>query len=130
MYFLNCHNVTGQFDIRNDMTGEFLISVEKPSDDNDKSNFDGNVIVTDASSEESWVWEPKVPKAGSDLDVWGFIRGEHGYLTATCGKRDNSCKVGLKKKFDKCKFRFVKIDWSYILNYWEICKSQTKNLKL
>lgn len=92
------------------MTGEFLISVEKPSDDNDKSNFDGNVIVTDASLEESWVWEPKVPKAGSDLDVWGFIRGEHGYLTATCVKKTNLCQVGLKKKFDKCKFRFVKID--------------------
>ena len=106
MYFLNCHNVTGQFDIRNDKTGEFLISVEKPSDDT--SLFDGNVIVTDASLKESWVWEPKVPKAGSDLDVWGFIRGEHGYLTAICEKKPNLCQVRLKKKFDKCKFRFVK----------------------
>ena len=106
MYFLNCHNVTGQFDIRNDKTGKFLISVEKPS--NDKSFFDGNVIVTDASLKESWIWEPKVPKAGYDLDVWGFIRGKHGYLTTICGKKSNSCYVGLKIKFDKCKFRFVK----------------------
>jgi len=69
------------------MSNGLFLAIENPLEK------DSNLIVTENLDETSWIWEPRT---GTDVDVWGYIHNEHGYLTTDC-KKKGDCTIRVKE---------------------------------